>query len=214
MTDDNAFLAALSLAVLDAEQDHQTLLRSVVLAARTIFEAAASSIFLLDTVTGDLVFEAVAGQGEDFLIGARFPASKGIAGWVLSSGQPILIDNLAEDARFARDLAESTNYVPTMLMATPVTCDEETIGVLEVLDSRQAPQSRLTQLEMLSLFAMQAAAALRIVQRSRAARDLYVCADGELGDLMEVARLLDAVTGERRQAGLRLLGSVRALLAG
>ncbi len=213
MTNNNALAAAMSLAVLDSEEDQRMLLDSVVLTARAIFDAAASSIFLLDTASGDLVFEAVAGEGADFLVGTRFPASRGIAGWVLESGQPVIVDNLDGDDRFAKEIAESTNYVPATLMASPVICDEEPTGVLEVLDSQQLSRSQLTQLELLSLFATQSAAALRIVQRSRAARSLLTSATSELCDLIEVARLLGAAEGERRQAGLRLLGSVRMLLA-
>ena len=137
MTDPNALLAAVSLAVVDSENEQRTLLQSVVLAARAIFDAAASSIFLLDRMTNELVFEAVAGEGEGVLVGSRFSASKGIAGWVLKSTQPIIVDRVADDPRWARDIAEATNYVPATLMATPVVCDEEPIGVLEVLDSRQ-----------------------------------------------------------------------------
>jgi GAF domain-containing protein len=214
MTDGHTPISALSLAVLDAEDEHRTLLHSVVLVARAIFEAAASSIFLLDTLTGELVFEAVAGQGEDFLVGSRFPASKGIAGWVLESGQPIIVANVADDPRFARDVAESTKYVPTTLMATPVTCHEEAIGVLEVLDPGPSARSPLSQVELLSLFALQAASALRIVQRSRVARSMMVSADGEYAELMEVVRVLDGLDGERRKAGLRLFGSMRTMLTG
>jgi GAF domain-containing protein len=212
MTDGHTSISALSLAVLDAEDEHRTLLHSVVLVARAIFEAAASSIFLLDTLTGELVFEAVAGEGEDFLVGSRFPASKGIAGWVLESCQPIIVENVADDPRFARDVAESTKYVPTTLMATPVICDEEPIGVLEVLDPGPSQRSALTQLELLSLFGLQAAAALRLIQRSRAARSRLIMADGEFAELVEVVRMLEGLDGERRQAGLRLFGSMRTLL--
>jgi GAF domain-containing protein len=211
MNDANTLTAAVSLAVLDVEHDQRMLLQAVVAAAKAIFDAAASSIFLLDTVTSELVFEAVAGEGEDFLVGSRFPAAKGIAGWVLDSGQPLIVDNLAEDPRWARDIAESTRYVPNKLMATPVICDEEPIGVLEVLDSAEQ-RSPLSQLELLSLFGLQAAAALRIVQRSRAARSLMTSSDGELAELMDVVRLLSTLDGERRRAGLRLFGSMRELL--
>jgi GAF domain-containing protein len=220
MTTDNTLMAAVSLAVIDADSEHRKLLDSVVLTARVIFEAAASSIFLLDIATGDLVFEAVAGQGQDFLVGSRFPASAGIAGWVLDSCQPLIVDDLSADSRFARDFAESTRYVPKKLMATPVICDEEAIGVLEVLDATRSASSPLAQLELLSLFGMQAAAALRIVQRSRAARALITGADsgvggvGGVGEIMEVVRALGSLSDERRTASLRLLGSMRTLLAG
>ena len=213
MKTDNTLMAAVSLAVLDAEAEHRKLLESVVLVARVIFEAAASSIFLLDTATGELVFEAVAGQGQDFLVGSRFPASKGIAGWVLDSGQPLIVDDLTTDARFAKDVAESTRYVPKQLMATPVMCDEDAIGVLEVLDATRSGSSPLAQLELLSLFGMQAAAALRIVQRTRAARSLLNGAGDGIGEIMEVVRVLGALDDERRTASLRLFGSMHTLLA-
>jgi GAF domain-containing protein len=212
MTTDNTLMAAVSLAVIDADSEHRKLLDSVVLVARVIFEAAASSIFLLDTATGELVFEAVAGQGQDFLVGSRFPASKGIAGWVLDSCQPLIIDDLATDSRFAKGFAESTRYVPKKLMATPVMCDEDAIGVLEVLDATRSGSSPLAQLELLSLFGMQAAAALRIVQRSRAAHSLLNGAAGEIGEIMEVVRVLGSLDDERRTASLRLFGSMRTLL--
>jgi GAF domain-containing protein len=218
MTENNTLVAAISLAVLDADADHRSLLDSVVLAARAIFEAAASSIFLLDTTTGELVFEAVAGEGESFLVGSRFPASVGIAGWVLESCEPVIVDDVTHDPRFARNVAESTRYVPRTLMATPVMCGEESIGVLEVLDAAPSARPALAQLELLGLFGRQAAMALRIVQRSRAARELLVrgtsgsACDGELGEFMAVVRMLDTLEGERRQAGLQLLGSMRTLL--
>src|SRR2546421_2553342 len=110
MTDGHTSISALSLAVMDAEDEHRNLLHSVVLVARAIFEAAASSIFLLDTLTGELVFEAVAGVGEDFLVGSRVPASKGIAGGVLEACQPLVVEDVAGDPRFARGVAESTKY--------------------------------------------------------------------------------------------------------
>lgn len=211
MTDPNALLAAVSLAVVDSENEQRTLLQSVVLAARAIFDAAASSIFLLDKMTNELVFEAVAGEGEGVLVGSRFSASKGIAGWVLVSAQPIIVDRVDDDPRWARDIAEATNYVPATLMAAPVVCDEEPIGVLEVLDSRQE-RPPLGQLELLSLFGLQAAAALRIVQRSRAARSLLGDGDSDLTELMDVVRYLDGLDHERRRAGLRMFGSMRAML--
>ena len=56
--------------------------------------------------TDELVFEAVSGEGEGDLIGMRIPSSTGIAGWVLVTGQPIVIDDLQQDPRFARQAAE------------------------------------------------------------------------------------------------------------
>lgn len=95
------------------------LLQSVVDVARAIFGAQASSVFLLDEETNELVFQAVSGQGEEFLVGRRFPADRGIAGWVVVSGEPMIVDRLSQNAAFDRDFARSTAYVPDALMAVP-----------------------------------------------------------------------------------------------
>lgn len=139
------------------------LLQSVVDVARAIFGAQASSVFVLDEQNWELVFQAVSGQGEGALVGRRFPAGSGIAGWVVASGEPMIADDLAHNAAFDRGLAESTEYVPDSLMAAPLVHGERVLGVLEVLDP--VPQSRtdLDELELLALFARQAAIALRIV---------------------------------------------------
>lgn len=159
-----------SLRGLDPHGGVAQLLQSVVDVARAIFGAAASSIFLLDETTDELVFQAVSGQGEDFLVGTRFPANRGIAGWAAMSGEAIVVDDLASNAAFARDLAESTRYVPQALMAAPL-ISEEVIGVLEVLDPVPQSRSDLGELDLLSLFAHQAAIALRLADEHQRLRD-------------------------------------------
>ena len=49
------------------------LLQSIVEVARAVFGAAAASVFLVDQDSGDLVFEAVCGEGEDHLVGNPLP---------------------------------------------------------------------------------------------------------------------------------------------
>ena len=44
------------------------------------------------------MFEAVAGEGEGTLIGRRL-GRKGIAGWVLVTRQPIVVEDVTDDPR-------------------------------------------------------------------------------------------------------------------
>jgi GAF domain-containing protein len=83
--------AAAAAGVLGSEENYRALLRSIVEVARSIFGARASSIFLLDEATDELVFEAVVGEGEETLVGQRFPSGTCVAGWVLVTRQPIVI---------------------------------------------------------------------------------------------------------------------------
>jgi GAF domain-containing protein len=147
----------------------RTLLQSVVDVARSIFGAAASSVFLLDESTDELVFEAVAGRGEGLLVGRRFPAGKGIAGWVVTTGEAMVVDDLGANAVFERAQAESTAYVPSSIMAAPLLHEDRILGVLEVLDASPRSRADLSELDLLALFAHQAAIALRITVEHRAA---------------------------------------------
>ena len=65
--------AAVAAGVFGADEAYRSLLQSTVEVARAIFHAKASSVFLLDEETDELVFEAVAGEGADTLIGTPLP---------------------------------------------------------------------------------------------------------------------------------------------
>lgn len=179
----------------DSDQLSKELLQSVVDTARAIFGAAASSVFLLDEEAHELVFQAVSGEGETQLEGLRFPAESGIAGWVLTSGEPMVVDNLADNDSFDREFAESTAYVPDSLMAAPLTHGDQVLGVLEVLDPVAQARSSLNELDLLALFAQHAAVALRVVvDRRRPTDGALLSSDGRAAALRmteDLRRLLD-----------------------
>lgn len=206
--------AAVAAGVLGAEQQFRALLQSVVEVARAIFRAKASSIFLLDEEADELVFEAVSGEGSDTLVGQRFPSSAGIAGFVLVSRQPLVIEDVLADPRFSREVAESTGFVPKGLLAVPLLHEERALGVLEVLDRPREAKFTLAEMELLGLFANQAAIALDLLQRARRAQ---AALDGE-GDLAVLARVAAILESRReaedgsREGALRLLAELEKLL--
>jgi GAF domain-containing protein len=203
--------AAVSAGVLGAEEGYRALLRSTVEVARAIFRAKAASVFLLDEATEELVFEAVAGEGADTLVGQRFPADTGVAGWVLVTRQPLVVEDLTKDTRFSREAAEATGFVPQGLMAVPLLAEERALGVLEVLDRPQQTKFSLQEMDLLGLFANQAAIALDLLQRARRAR-AALDGEGELQALARFAAKLESAEDEQRQAGLDLLDALGRLL--
>jgi len=201
--------AAVAAGVLGADEAHRALLQSTVEVARAIFGAKAASVFLLDEEADELVFEAVAGEGEGELIGMRFPSGTGIAGWVLTTGEPLVVDDLSGDTRFSRTAAESTGYVPKSMMSVPLLVDERALGVLSVLDRPAESRVKLREVDMLGLFANQAAIALDLLQRARKAREA-LAGEGRLAPLARVAARLEE---DDRDAALELLRAMDRLLA-
>jgi GAF domain-containing protein len=198
--------AAVAAGVLGSEERFRSLLRSVVEVARAIFAAKASSVLLLDEAANELVFEAVVGEGEERLLGVRFPAGTGVAGWVLATRTPLVIEDVRRDPRFAKDVAEGTGYVPEGLMAVPLLHEERALGVLEVLDRKT--KFTLEEMELLGLFAAQAAIALELLQRAREA-EAALAGDSRLA---VVARVAAALERREDEAGARLLTALEELL--
>ena len=207
--DESGFRAAVAAGTLGSEDEHRALLQSIVDVARAIFDAKASSIFLLDEDAEELVFEAVSGEGEGDLIGMRLPASTGIAGWVLVTRQPLAIDDLSSDPRFSRGAAEQTGYVPNAMMAVPLLHDEAALGVLSVLDPPEGSSFGLAEMDVLGLFAAQAAIALDLLRRARRAHALLKDEDSTASAVARVAAALDA---REDDAGRRLLAALEDVL--
>jgi GAF domain-containing protein len=213
MSQTDSLRAAVAAGSLASEEAHRALLQSIVDVARAIFDARASSIFLLDEEAGELVLEAVSGEGQEGLVGMRFPSSAGIAGWVLVTRQPLVLDDVTQDPRHARNVAERTGYVPKKLMAVPLLHDERTLGVLYVLDRNDEAAFTLQEMDLLALFAAQAAIGLDLLL---GARRLRAVLDAEPGsDASVISRLAAAVSdeeGDLSDSGRRLLEALTELL--
>ena len=205
--------AAVAAGALVAREGHRPLLQAIVEVAREIFGARAASVMLLDEGAGQLVFEAVTGEGEDTLIGRRIPSDTGIAGWVAQSGQPLVVEDVASDPRFAVDEARRTGYLPKGLMAVPLLREERVLGVLNVLDRPERRRFSVAEMDLLGLFANQAAVALALLLQARRIEALLAASGDELEAVARVAMKLDRLDGERRQAGARLLNDLAEILA-
>ena len=142
------------------------LLKSIVDAAARIFGAAAASILLVNEEEEALEFKVSTGEADHDLVGTKFPYDRGIAGYVFMTGQPIATSNVREDKRFNQDFAKSTGYVPNSILATPlISSDDRIIGVMEVLDKIDATSFDLHDMELMGMFAQQAAMAIDMSQQ-------------------------------------------------
>lgn len=191
------------------------LLGALVGMAKAATAAAAASISTLDEEEC-LVFQAVSGDGEDVLVGTRFSADRGIAGWVASTGEPIAVENPSADTRFARDIAVRSGLIPSSIVAVPVSHQGAVLGVLEVLDPAPSVRSNIADLDRLTGFASSAGAAIYALARSATmlrASSVPGSENSEMGALIEaISALLDGLGHQDREATLSLLTNLCSLL--
>jgi GAF domain-containing protein len=98
------------------------------------------------------------------------------------------------------------------MMSVPLLHEERALGVLQVLDRASEIRFGLGQMELLGLFANQAAIALDLLQRARHARSVLAESGGDAAVIARVASALEELDEEQREPVLRLLGALEDVL--
>jgi len=89
---------------------------------------------------------------ESALEGKTFPADKGIAGSVLQTLQPEIINDVYSDPRFYKKIDSDYGFPTRNMIAIPLVAGEEKIGVLEVIN--KAAEVSFTEEESLLLLSI------------------------------------------------------------
>jgi eukaryotic-like serine/threonine-protein kinase len=139
----------------------RALIEAIVRTAAGVFEAAATSIALVDAVTGELVYQAAWGAGAEEIVGVRLAPGAGVAGSAVGSGEGVAVPDCRSDARFAAQIAKGTGYVPNTMLVAPLERDGEVVGALSVLDRRDGSPYGPADLVRARLFADLVVAVLR-----------------------------------------------------
>lgn len=142
-------------------------LTAVAEAAAAILDAEAASIAVHDPVAEQLTFVAAGGPQGTGVIGLSIDATSGIAGYALTTGQALAVADVEADARFDRATAESTGFVPRSILAVPLTDEDGTVGVMEVLDRRAGRTFDLRDIDIALALARPATAAVRAGELER-----------------------------------------------
>lgn len=101
-----------------------------------LLNVAASSIWLIDPTTEELVCRHVSNQQVwDTLIGWRLKPGKGIVGWVAEHGQSAVVHDSRIDSRYYGQIDKRTGFEMRSLLNIPLKVKESTIGVLQVVDT-------------------------------------------------------------------------------
>ncbi len=95
----------------------------------------AAEIFLLDETGCDLTLTVHRGVfPEAFQEVARFRFGEGLPGGVAASGQPVLVNNLADDRRFIRQTVKTLGF--QSYACVPLRAKDRVVGVMGVADRR------------------------------------------------------------------------------
>ena len=160
--------------------------------------SAEASVLIRDGDEGDLRFLAAIGSVAEQLLHVKVPAGKGIAGFVLSSGQPMAVSDVGDTETFYAEVDKTTGFSTQSILATPLTHNGEVIGVLEYINRiGDPPFEPFTPDEMdkAAMFADAVASLVNAYESAKLFRDLgqKVLQDDADIDVTEVRQWLDGL---------------------
>lgn len=120
---------------LNTELDLVQLLPVIMLNAKDLLEAEASSLFLTDEKNEFLFCEVAIGEKDEIVrTFSQIPMGAGIAGWVAKHAKPVLLEDAYQDERFSKEWDLKTGFRTRSLICVPLYVHERVVGILEVLN--------------------------------------------------------------------------------
>ncbi len=117
----------------------EELLPTVIGRTRDLLDAEGCSIILVDHERNEFYFPYVTSEtlGGERLREVRFPADKGVAGWCLKNGSPIVVPDTKKDPRFYPGVDVESGVETRSILCAPLKTRTGTLGVIEVVNRRE-----------------------------------------------------------------------------
>ena len=119
---------------LTATLDLGEVLNAVMTSVCQTIKASTWSLLLLDERSQELIFEVVFSPAAERLKGKRLPAGQGVAGWVATHGQALLLPDVQQDERFNAESDKDNLFITRSIACVPLRSAEKIIGVIELIN--------------------------------------------------------------------------------
>ncbi len=153
------------------------LLEGAMQVTSSVTDAEAASLMLVDKERHELVFASYHSDQAELLKEQRISMDTGVAGWVATHGQPLVVNDVKQDPRFNPQVDVCTGFVTRSIACVPLQTKGRTIGVLEALNKNSAAGFDEDDIQVMLTLAAQAAIAIenaRLYQSLREERDKII----------------------------------------
>ena len=136
--------------------DMEELLYRLTISACELTSSQAASILKFNELTNSLRYIAAPWLPAESLKETSVPLTDSMPGWVFTNGEPLIIQDVANDSRHFKEIDQGSNLTTTSLIAVPIQHQGDTIGVLECLNKSEDgnyTEDDVIILEMLAFYA-------------------------------------------------------------
>ncbi len=153
--------------------DLDEVLSRIVREANLMLDVETGSVLLINDNSNELYFATSVYKGQRVEINTRLKKDQGIAGWVISTGEPARVDDVSQDSRWFGEVKDG--FVTRSLLCVPLQLNGRVLGALQVSNKIVPPGFRERDVTRLSAFAASATIAIenaRLFQEARQVRQL------------------------------------------
>lgn len=119
---------------INSKTDIDILLESVIDVLTETLNSERATLFLLDKNKGE-IWSRIGTRIKNKEI--RFPAGKGIAGWVIETGSSQIIDDAYYHPKFIKDIDNQTGFITKNILCVPIrNLQGEVVGAFEMLNKK------------------------------------------------------------------------------
>jgi diguanylate cyclase (GGDEF)-like protein len=94
------------------------------------------SMLMVDDKAGELYYAIAVGENTESLKGLRVPLGEGVAGWVASTGNPLVVPDVALDPHWSAFANKHPDLKIKSIACVPVRSGNKTLGVIQLLNSK------------------------------------------------------------------------------
>lgn len=197
LNDDDLMALMESGSLIHSSLDSQEVFSMIMENTNKVAGSVASTLFLLDEDTEELVFCTPTGPIADKLTDQRIKKGEGIAGWVVDQGKPAIVGDVKEDPRFFGGIDDSTGFQTKSVLCVPLLLQGKPIGAIEAINKADGSQFTEKDALMLSTFAEQTVMAIENARLHEALEHQY----------KETLRLQDCLTQAEKSLALEKLSA-------
>jgi putative methionine-R-sulfoxide reductase with GAF domain len=126
-------VAALSRSMCAARSPRDAIMH-LMATIRDQFGVEAGTLYRLDGLSQQLVFEVVIGPHQETLYQQRLPIDRGLAGWVVRNNEPLLIPDVQRDPRFEGMFDHKSGFQTRSVLCVPLVARGQVCGVIQLIN--------------------------------------------------------------------------------
>ena len=128
--------------------------------AEEFIQAESSSIYELDEEKNELFIRLARGEKKDQIKNIRLNLGEGIAGRVVQTGKPMVVQDVLKEPYFSDKFDKMTGYQTRSMICVPLIIRDRPMGVIAVLNKKSEKGFSQADLDLLTSMAQQIAVAM------------------------------------------------------